>query len=138
MTEASLQKTIFLKADKATVWSYLVESEKLGQWFHKPKQDLTQDAEYSLYGRDSGKQLCWGKVEQADPYDLLRYTFTVAMAEQVEMLVEWTLTAVAGGTRLTLQHTGLPQGEDGFGLVLGLDAGWDGHFGELRAALAKL
>lgn len=137
MTDTRIQKSIFLKADKATVWSYLVDSEKLGQWFHKPKQDLAQGADYSLYGRDSGKQLCWGTVEHADPFDVLRYTFTIAMAQQVEMLVEWTLTTVAGGTRLTLLHTGLPQGEEGFGLVLGLDAGWDGHFSEMRAALAK-
>lgn len=137
MTETMIRKSIYLKADKSAVWAYLTQAEKIGEWFHKPTQDLRAGMDFTLFGRESGDKLCWGKVLQANPFDLLRYTFTVGMLENVEMLVEWTLAEVAGGTRLSLVHTGLPQSENGFGLVLGLDAGWDGHLGEMRAALAK-
>jgi len=46
--------------------------------------------------------------------------------------VLWTLTEVAGGTRLSLEHSGLPQGEDAFGLTLALDKGWDDHIARMR------
>jgi uncharacterized protein YndB with AHSA1/START domain len=49
--------------------------------------------------------------------------------------VKWTLEDVAGGTRLSLVHEGLPAGEDAFVLTLALDKGWDGHFAQLRDAL---
>ena len=49
--------------------------------------------------------------------------------------VRWTLENVTGGTRLSLEHTGLPQGADAFGLVLALDKGWDDHIARMRAAL---
>ena len=50
-------------------------------------------------------------------------------------VVKWTLEPVAGGTKLALEHEGLPQGADAFGLILALDNGWDEHLGKMRTAL---
>ena len=46
----------------------------------------------------------------------------------------WNLEDVAGGTRLSLSHEGLPQGEEAFGLTLALDKGWEGHLARMRAS----
>ncbi len=47
--------------------------------------------------------------------------------------VKWMLEDVAGGTRLSLEHTGLPQGAEAYGLTLALDKGWDDHLARMRA-----
>ena len=49
--------------------------------------------------------------------------------------VKWTLRDMPGGTQLSLEHDGLPQGADAFDLTLALDKGWDDHFMQMRAAL---
>lgn len=49
--------------------------------------------------------------------------------------VKWSLRDVPGGTELALEHTGLPQGAEAFGLTLALDKGWDDHLMRMRGAL---
>jgi len=44
-----------------------------------------------------------------------------------------TITPLEGGTRLSLEHEGLPAGAEAFGLALALDKGWDDHMGRMRA-----
>ena len=135
MSDTILQKTIFLKADKATVWAYLTQPEHLAKWFHKPEVPLAEGQPLEMFGTTSGDKLIWGKVTKAQPHDLLEYTFTVKPMGDAVSTVRWTLTEVPGGTRLALQHEGLPQGTEGFGMVLALDKGWDGHFQQLRDAI---
>ena len=88
-----------------------------------------------MYGTESGDKLMWGDVSVADPYSLLQYSFTIKPMGEAVSHVKWTLDAVDGGTRLSLEHTGLPQGVDGFGLTLALDKGWDEHISRMRADL---
>ena len=88
-----------------------------------------------MFGRESGDLLIWGEVKAARPPEYLEYSFTVKPMGDAVSLVKWTLTEVAGGTRLSLEHEGLPQSAETFGLILALDKGWDEHFGEMRAAL---
>lgn len=133
MTDTIIQKTIFLRADKETVWGYLTDPEKLAIWFHKPTETLTKDAEYAMYGAESGDKLIWGKVTACDPYDLLEYTFTIKPMGETISTVKWQLEDVPGGTKLSLEHIGLPQGGDAFGLTLALDKGWDEHLARMRA-----
>ncbi|MEP3345602.1 MAG: SRPBCC domain-containing protein [Litoreibacter sp.] len=133
MTEATIRKSIYLKAPKATVWDYLTEPDKLAIWFHKPKVALADGQEYAMYGTESGDKLMWGNVVKAQPHDYLEYTFTIAPMGGATSSVKWTLEEVVGGTRLSLEHSGLPQGEDAFGLTLALDKGWDDHLGRMRA-----
>ena len=54
--------------------------------------------------------------------------------EDTVSTVSWNLEDVAGGTRLSLSHEGLPQGEEAFGQTLALDKGWDEHLAPMRDA----
>lgn len=132
MTTTTLNKTIFLPADMARVWAFLTDPEKLATWFHKPATTLTEGAGYEMFGTTSGDRLMWGEVTAARPHDYLAYSFEIGPLQGVRTQVAWTLETVPGGTRLSLEHTGLPEGEAGFGLVLALDEGWDSHLARLR------
>lgn len=127
----TLQKTIYLKADKEKVWAYLTDPEKLAIWFHKPVKPLAA-GDYEMFGVESGDRLMWGDVLISEPFDKLRYTFTIGPMGDATSTVTWTLTEVPGGTRLALLHEGLPESEDAFGLTLALDKGWDDHLARLR------
>lgn len=133
MTDTILRKSIYLKATPAQVWAYLTEPEKLAIWFHKPETALV-DGEYEMFGAESGDKLMWGKVLLAEPFTRLEYTFTIAPMGDAVSTVRWSLDEVAGGTRLSLSHEGLPQGEEAFGLTLALDKGWDDHLARMRAS----
>ena len=133
MTDTILQKSIYLKATPAQVWAYLTEPAKLATWFHKPKAALVEGA-YEMFGAESGDRLMWGEVLIAEPFLRLEYTFTIASMGDTTSTVRWKLEEVAGGTRLSLSHEGLPQGEEAFGLTLALDKGWDDHLARMRAS----
>lgn len=88
-----------------------------------------------MFGTDSGDKLIWGDVLVSDPFNALEYTFTIAPMGGAISTVKWSLAQVAGGTRLSLIHEGLPAGEDAFGLTLALDKGWDDHLTRMRSGL---
>lgn len=133
MTATTLKKSIYLKASKPQVWEYMTDPDKLAIWFHKPKVPLAEGQGYEMFGTTSGDRLMWGDVIRADPHDYLEYTFTIGPMGDATSTVKWTLEDVAGGTRLSLEHSGLPQGEAAFDLTLALDKGWDDHIGRMRA-----
>ncbi|MEP3300239.1 MAG: SRPBCC domain-containing protein [Pseudoruegeria sp.] len=135
MTETILQKNIFLKATPAQAWDYLTEPDKLGIWFHKPKAPLIEGKPYEMFGTESGDLLMWGNVVKATPYDYLEYTFTIKPMGDTTSTVKWRITEVPGGVRLSLEHSGLPQGAEAYGLALALDKGWEDHMARMRADL---
>ena len=135
MTDNTLRKSIYLKASKQQVWGYLTDPEKLGIWFHKPKVALSEGEDYAMYGTTSGDKLMWGSVQKATPHDYLEYTFTITPMGEAISTVKWTLEDAADGTRLSLEHSGLPAAAEAFGLTLALDKGWDDHLGRMRASL---
>ena len=132
MTDRKINKSIYLKASKADVWAYLTQPDKLATWFHPPKTPLKEGEKLEMFGAESGDLLIWGTVISADPHDYLEYTFTVGPMGDAVSTVKWTLTDVAGGTRLSLEHSGLPAAADAFDLTLALDKGWDDHIGKMR------
>ena len=134
MSDNTLRKSIYLKATPEQVWDYLTDPDKLALWFHKPKSTLKTGA-YAMYGTESGDKLMWGDVLVSEPHTRLEYTFTIAPMGAARSTVKWTLDEVAGGTRLSLEHTGLPVGDEAFGLTLALDKGWDDHLARMRASL---
>jgi uncharacterized protein YndB with AHSA1/START domain len=138
MTETIIKKSIYIKASREQVWAYLTQPELLGKWFHVPKSALTAGASYEMFGRESGDKLMWGEVQEAQPYDRLAYTFSIGPMQGANSTVVWTLEEVSGGTRLSLEHSGLPQGAEPFGLTLALDKGWDAHIADLRTELIAL
>ncbi|MEM7471339.1 MAG: SRPBCC domain-containing protein [Pseudomonadota bacterium] len=133
MPDTVIKKTIFLKASPETVWAYLTDPDKLGIWFHKPKTQLTDGEDYAMFGTESGDKLMWGKVTEMQPYERLSYTFTITPMGDAVSAVDWVIEDVPGGTKLSLTHSGLPQGIEAFGLTLALDKGWDEHLARMRA-----
>ncbi|WP_068116621.1 SRPBCC family protein [Tropicimonas marinistellae] len=132
MSNATLRKTIYLPVGAARVWAFLTEPEKLATWFHKPEVPLSEGSSYEMFGTSSGDRLMWGEVIAARPHEYLEYSFEIGPLQGHKTRVAWTLEEVPGGTRLSLEHSGLPEGEAGFGLVLALDEGWDSHLARLR------
>jgi len=128
----TINKFIYLKADKPTVWAFLTEIDKVNIWFHRYDTDLTQGVDYKIYGQDSGDELGHGTVLQADPHDLLEYTFAIGPMQGASSTVKWTLDAAPGGTRLNLEHSGLSDNAEDFALILALDQGWDEHLNRMR------
>ena len=129
----TLQKTIMLAAPRETVWAYLTQPDKLAIWFHAPKTPLAEGEALEMFGTESGDLLIWGQVNVARKPEYLEYTFTVKPMGEAVSLVKWTLTAIEGGTQLSLEHEGLPEGAEAFGLLMALDKGWDDHMGRMRA-----
>lgn len=132
MTAPTLRKSIMLAAPRETVWAYLTQPDKLAIWFHAPKVPLEQGAKLEMFGTTSGDLLIWGEVRVARAPEYLEYTFTVKPMGDAVSVVKWTLNAVDGGTQLNLEHEGLPQGAEAFGLMQSLDKGWDEHMGTMR------
>ena len=139
MTDATINKSIILNAPRETVWSYLTDKNKLGQWFHPAKADLAEKQDYTLIKKEedgSTTNMCWGNVLQMNEPSLLVYTFTVKPLGGAMTTVTWTLEEIRGGTKLSLAHEGLEAaaGEAAMGLLMALDTGWDKHLASLRSA----
>jgi len=135
MTATTLRKSIYLKATPDSVWAYLTDPDKLALWFHKPTAPLVEGQVLEMFGTESGDKMIWGKVIAARPPEYLEYSFTIKPMGNTASTVKWTLEPVPGGTRLSLEHSGLPQTADGFGMVLALDKGWDDHISRMRDAI---
>ncbi|MBU2942127.1 SRPBCC domain-containing protein [Shimia thalassica] len=132
MTDTTIRKSVFLAAPKSRVWEFLSKADLLGKWFHPAQHDLVQGEDYVLTSQKDGDRMCWGTVEKADPTDYMKWSFTVGPLNGAMTTVEWFLEDTAGGTRLSLAHSGLPEGSDGYGLVMALDKGWHGFLANLH------
>jgi len=136
MSSTTINKTIFLSASRETVWAYLTDKDKLGEWFHPADADLVEGQAYTLLAdaTDSSSRICWGEVLSANKPSFLSYTFTVKPLAGAMTTVSWTLEEAAGGTRVSLSHEGISEaaGEAALGLLKALDKGWDEHFSKLR------
>jgi uncharacterized protein YndB with AHSA1/START domain len=143
MTNTIISKSIIVKADCATVWSFLTDKDKLALWFYGAEADLADGQDYTLVGTTadgSTEKKCWGTVQEMLPPSRLVYTFTFAPLAGALTTVTWTLEEVHGGTRLSLSHEGIEAaaGEAAMGMLLALDAGWDKHIASLRVAMGEL
>lgn len=133
----TINKSIIIAASPETVWEYLTNKDKLGEWFHPARADLQSGQDYELIS-DDGSNICWGAVQDMQPVSQLTYTFTIKPLGGAMTTVTWKLEEITGGTKLSLTHDGISQaaGDAAMGLLLALDAGWDEHMGKMRNALA--
>ncbi len=137
MSTTTINKSIFLAASRETVWEYLTDKNKLGQWFHPAAENLTEGKPYTLLkdAADTDSKICWGDVLSAKKPTSLIYTFTIGgpMGDNMST-VNWTLEDAAGGTRVTMVHEGVSEavGDAALGLIMALDKGWDEHYAKLR------
>ncbi len=128
----TIEKSVFLPADRQTVWNYLTKADLLGKWFHPADADLAEGQDFTLHSAKDGDRMCWGKVEATSPPDHLRWSFTVGPLNGVMTTVDWQLEETSGGTKLSLTHSGLPDGGEAYGLVLALDKGWHGFLANIQ------
>lgn len=138
----TISKTVFFKASRETVWSFLTDKDKLGTWFHPADANLALGEKYSLYRTDeSGAKipLIYGEVLEMDAPNRLVTTFCIEPFGENSTTVTWVLEEAAGGTRLHLTHEGVANaaGEAAGRMLLSLDAGWDEHFARLRTSVAQ-
>ena len=137
MTNATISKTVFFKASRETVWEYLTDKDKMGEWFFFANADLAEGSNYEFFDKqEDGSHIkrCWGKVLEMQKPSRLVYSFTIDMLGGNMTTITWNLEEVAGGTKLSLSHQGIEKaaGEAALAILTALDAGWDRHFGKLR------
>jgi uncharacterized protein YndB with AHSA1/START domain len=137
MSNNALKKSVFVKASRDKVWPYLVDKDKLGEWYHPAENDLTDGEAYVLLGKnDKGEpqKQVWGEVLEFVAGKKLKTTFCIAPFGDQSTTVTWILEDVAGGTMICLTHEGIPEvaGEHAMHLVSALDKGWDAHLARLR------
>lgn len=141
MSTTTISKSIFLNAPRETVWMYLTNKDKLGEWFHPAQADLVEGQSYALLenANDTDSRICWGEVISARAPEFLSYTFTVKPLAGEMTTVSWTLEEAAGGTRVSLVHDGVGEaaGAAALGLLMALDDGWDKHFSKMRSSVAS-
>jgi uncharacterized protein YndB with AHSA1/START domain len=136
MSNDIITKSIVIAATTTTGFEFLIDKDKLGLWYHAADDNLTEGADYVLRDKD-GKKIVWGRVLVLASPSLLETTFCIGPFGDAETKVKWQLDEVAGGTRLTLAHSGISDaaGDAALNMLQALDKGWDAHLGRLRAAL---
>lgn len=140
-SHTTIQKTVFFNASRETVWAFLTEKDKLGQWFHPPEKNLAEGEDYTLIRTDGdGTQapIIWGRVISMEPPNKLVTSFIITPFGGAETIVTWVLEEAAGGTRLSLTHEGVAEaaGPETLRMLMSLDRGWDEHLETMRKAAA--
>lgn len=131
----SIVKTIFIDAPRETVWTYLIDKDKLALWFHKGGMNLEAGNSYHLLN-DAGEPMLGGDVLEMDAPNRLVYTFTHEWLGDAVTTVTWELSEAYGGTKLLMTHAGFDAADDPLGMLSNHDKGWDEHFGRLRNVAA--
>jgi uncharacterized protein YndB with AHSA1/START domain len=135
MTEAKIEKSVFLKAPRARVWEFLTAPDRLARWFHPANRPLTETGPYHFWKslEETAEPYCWGEVLDVEHEVRLVYTFAHKWLGGHETRVEWRLSEVASGTLVQLVHDRFADAPvDVFDALCDHDAGWDEHFAKLR------
>lgn len=139
----TISKTVFFNASPESVWLFLTDKDKLGEWYHPADKNLEVGKDYVLYRlADNGEKVrqIWGRVvEMKPPYKLVT-TFIIDPFAGNETTITWVLEESAGGTRLSLSHEGIAEatGEAAMHLLTALDKGWDNHIADLRESVGRV
>ena len=63
MTDTTITKSVILTAPRETVWQYLTDRKKLGDWFFEAEADLKTGQDYALF--EIGRASCRERVFRA-------------------------------------------------------------------------
>lgn len=130
------------------VWSYLVDSEKRGQWlahgeieprvggrvehrFHNSKLTGHDDPPPPEFAKYDGEHLMTARVLAYEPPHLLAYTWPGS--GEVPSEVRFELAEDGDDVRLTVTHSRLPNRDD----MVNVSGGWHTHLGVLADRLAE-
>lgn len=119
------------------VWRAISEKELVAKWLMPSDMEPVAGREFQFRTKPAhgwnGIVDC--RVLEADPPRRLSYSWK---SENLDTVVTWTLTPVAGGTKLTLEHRGFT-GIKGLLLSFALGSGWKKHLTKtMRDVLAQL
>lgn len=143
ITATELRFERMLPAPVETVWKYLTDGELRARWFMggsiDPRvggkigfvfdHDRLSDTPVPMPEKYAGNQgKSWTEdIVRIDPPHILAFTFGVGS----DTIATFELTAVEGGTRLTLVHSGIKNREQ----AANFGGGWSSHLAVLEARL---
>lgn len=137
----SIVKSAFFACSADLIWSFLTDKDKLGQWLHPARADLTEGSDFEMIRpADDGTDavVISGRVLLAERPRKLVHTFAIAPFQGAETTVTWLIDPIAGGVRVLMTHEGVGAagGEAAMGLLRALDHGWAAHLETLFQAVA--
>jgi len=112
MTPDSIERETTIEAPVERVWELLTQAEHVGRWFGDAGAEVDREGgEMVMHWREHGSTR--GRIEAVEPQRRFAYRWAPYKdpggAEPVEgnsTLVEFTLTAEGGGTRLRVVESG--------------------------------
>jgi uncharacterized protein YndB with AHSA1/START domain len=120
--------------DRSAVWAALTDPERMSKWYFEPiatfRPEVGFETQFTVHSQGKDWVHLW-RVTEVVPETRIAYTFNYAGYEG-DASVLWELSAVSGGTRLRLTHTGIetyPKDEPAFQREMGV-AGWTYFLGE--------
>jgi uncharacterized protein YndB with AHSA1/START domain len=125
----TVKRTVHLAADPDEVWAALTDESMLSEWL-APEVELDPREGGELVCRFEDGEERRGQVALVEEAE--RLAFHWRREEGGESWVEWTLDAVADGTRLTVIETAAPAGP------LLSAAGWAPRLRSLGLVLGRL
>jgi uncharacterized protein YndB with AHSA1/START domain len=121
----ALVNEIQIAAPPERVFKALTDSAELGRWFSSPdcpvkswKMDARLGGQYGYVTEPGTAEVngvrdfeCHGEITKINPPRLLVYTWIANWHRNKSLatVVRWELTPVAGGTHVTVTHSGLAQ-----------------------------
>ena len=126
----TVKRSVLLDAAPAEVWEALTDEALLSEWL-APEVELDPHEGGELVCRFEDGEERRGEVAVVEEAE--RLAFFWRREEGGESWVEWTLDAVADGTRLTVIETATAAGP-----MLAAVAGWAPRLGSLRLVLGRL
>jgi len=117
------------------VWNAISKQEEISKWFLQADFKAKKGYEYTFTSPKDDCSPIIGKVKSADPYVLI-YTWVV-QGTNVETEVKWTLEAFEGGTKLTLEHSGISNyaNENAIEMFESFNGGWENCLNGLESFL---
>ena len=95
--------------DAATVWKAITDPEQMSKWYFDTietfEPEVGFETRFNVHVEGEDYLHVW-RVTEVAPQQKIAYTFNFE-GIQGEGLVAWELSDVAGGTKLTLTHSGI-------------------------------
>ena len=124
MKDSILKEKVFDHSiDK--VWNAISDGKEISKWFIHADFKPEVGYEYTFTSSGENCTVVKGKVLEASPYTL-KYSWSVEGAP-IETIVLWELESIDGGTKLTLEHSGISkfEGETAVEMFNHFSSGWD-------------
>jgi uncharacterized protein YndB with AHSA1/START domain len=129
-----LLQTITIAAPITTVWAEITKlgGKQRAMLDSVLKTTLEVGAPLYYTSEDGRRVFIVGRVVEVDPPRKLVHTQRLTMRDDPPTLVTWELAEIEGGTRVTLRHTGFPEGTK---KLENVDKTWIGILRELKRLL---